>query len=255
MALEITKLLKNKYKIVDLTKYVGEMSFVMPSQTRPRMYHLRQFSYPAPGGEWMHQITMESHISSHIEGPAHVIDANENKPGVGKDLASIPLENFYGEAILIKTDKLPDAAPITSEFLKKEGVKKNDIVIIGFSGRNPDKDPTAEEKVPYLSDEAVEWLASLPIKMIAFDRSTMAGLENRPRINDPEKTPQTVSERYGAMYAHQTFLGDKRIILIIEIIGHLDRPTQKRFLLIAWPAFLGGVESFPVRCVAFEPKD
>jgi kynurenine formamidase len=258
LTLEITKLLEDKYKIVDLTEYVEEMSFVMPGQKRPRMYHLRQFSYPAPGGEWMHQVTMETHISSHIEGPAHVIDANENVQGVGKDLASIPLKNFYGEAVLIRTDKLPDAAPITPEFLKKEGVKKNDIVIIGLSGRNPDKDPEAEEKIPYLSDKAVEWLASLPIKMIAFDRSAMAGLENRPRITDPKRTPQTVSGRYAAMYAHQTFLGDKsgrRIILIIEIIGHLDRLTKKRFFFIAWPAFLGGLEAFPVRCVAFEPKD
>jgi kynurenine formamidase len=258
MSLEITKLLNNKYRLVDLTEYVGEMTFSMPGQTKPRLYHLRQFSFPAPGGEWMHQVTMESHISSHVEGPAHVVDANENKPGIGKDLASIPLEKFYGESILIKTNRLPDGAPITVEFLKEEGVRKDDIVIIGLSGHDPDRDPTEEDKIPYLSDEAVEWMSSLPIKMIAFDRTTLAGLENRPRINDPKKTPQTVSGRFANMKAHQTFIGDKSgktIIPIIEVIGHLDRLTKKRFFLIAWPPLLGGLEAFPVRCVAFEPKE
>ena len=56
----------------------------------------------------MHQITMESHIGSHIEGPSHVGDAVANRPGTSKDLAQIPLERFCGDAILVKTDKLPD---------------------------------------------------------------------------------------------------------------------------------------------------
>ena len=158
--LEITKLLKDKYRIVDLTEHVAPMAWCMPGQTRPRLYHLRQFSYPAPGGEWMHQITMESHIGTHVEGPSHWTDAYHNKPGVGKDLTQVPLEMYFGEAILVKTGKLPDNAAITPEFLEKEGVRRDDIVLIGLSGRSPDIDPKLGARAPYMSDEAVEWLAS-----------------------------------------------------------------------------------------------
>ena len=91
--------------------------------------------------------------------------------------------------------------------------------------------------------------------MIAFDRQTLNGLENYPRINDPKRTPQTVRDRFLAMKMHQTFLGGDKDITVIEVIGHLERLKKKRFFFIAWPALLGGVESLPIRCVAFEPRD
>jgi len=225
----------------------------MAGQSTPRLYHLRTFAYPLPGAEWMTQVTMETHIGSHIEGPPHYMDAFENCLGVGKDLSQIPLDMFFGEAVLIVTSKLSDGAPITKEFLEQEGVRKDDIVIIGLSGRSPE-DSNASINVPYMSDGAVDWLASLPIKMIAFDRTAMPGLEDNGRINDPKRTPQTVRGRFESMYLHKTFLSRWPPINIIECIGNLDRLTKKRFFFIAWPANLGGLEAFPVRCVAFEPK-
>ena len=97
--------------------------------------------------------------------------------------------------------------------------------------------------------------------MIAFDRTAMWGLENRVRLNDPKRTPQTVRGRFENMMMHKIFLGGKdqmgqeNTVLVIEVIGHLDRLRKKRFFFCAWPPLLGGADSLPIRCIAFEPLE
>lgn len=44
-------------------------------------------------------------------------------------------------------------------------------------------------------------------------------------------------------------------IPIIEVLTNLEKLRKKRFFLFAWPAYLAGLEAFPIRAVAVEPID
>jgi len=190
----------------------------------------------------MHMIVMESHIGTHVEAPAHWIDSKENREGAGKDITGVPLESYYGEAVLIKCDKFSDGYAIKPQDLKDQGVAENDIVIFGLSGREAHKG-----KAPYLSDEVISYMADLPIKMVGFDRTV--GAEDMPKYLAEADT----RKRFLGMTMHKTFCN--REIPIIEGIGNLNQLTKKRFVLFAWPARMGGLEAFVTRAVAFEPTD
>jgi len=240
LPLKLTETLKG-YRMVDLSEKVvqGESSGTTGEQ---RWYFIRMFPFPPGrvGGEWMHVITMESHIGTHVEAPAHWIDSAENREGAGKDVSEVPLTSYYGEAILIRCDKFPDGYAIKSRDLIDGGVSEGDIVIFGLSGRD-----MFGGKAPYMSDDAVFHMAELPIKMVAFDRTV--GVEDMPRYLGEED----VHKRFLGMTMHRTFC--TRDIPIVECIGNLELLTKKRFCLFAWPARMGGLESFVIRAVAFEP--
>jgi len=238
MALRLTRVLKG-YRIVDLSERT-EPGKALGPDGRLRWFFTRVFPYPQPGGEWMRDIVMESHISTHVEGPSHYVDAIALKEGVGKDLSQLPLISYFGEAVLVKCDKIPDNSPITVDHLKDAGVREGDIVIIGLSGR-------AGQAAPYMSDEATRWLADLPIKMIGFDRTI--GIENRVRLSGVTDA----RERLEGMLLHKMMCEND--IPIIEVLANLEQLKRTRFFLFAFPAYLTGLESFPIRAVAFEPLD
>ena len=58
-------------RIVDLTKKVEPGKAVGPLDTGKRKYEIKVFSFPP--GELMHNIEMESHISTHVEAPSHFV--------------------------------------------------------------------------------------------------------------------------------------------------------------------------------------
>jgi kynurenine formamidase len=238
--MKLAEVLK-EYRLVDLSETVAQGESAGPTGEQ-RWYFTRMFPFPPGqvGGEWMHIIVMESHIGTHVEAPAHWIDAAENREGAGKDVSQIPITSYFGEAILIKCSNLPDGEAISAEFLKREGVRKGDIVVFGLSGRD-----MFSGKAPYVSDEAVRYMADLPIKMVAFDRTV--GVEDMPRFMGEKD----VRKRFLGMVMHRTFCS--RDIPIIECIGNLEKLTKKRFFLFAWPAPMKGLESFVIRAVAFEP--
>ena len=141
---------------------------------------------------------------------------------------------------MIKCDRFPDGYAIKPRDLIDEGVGEGDIVIFGLSGRD-----MFGGKAPYMSDDAVFYMAELPIKMVAFDRTV--GVEDMPKY----LWEGDVHKRFLGMTMHKTFC--TRDIPIIECICNLEQLTKKRFYLFAWPARMGGLESFVIRAVAFEP--
>ncbi|MBO3804085.1 MAG: cyclase family protein [Candidatus Brockarchaeota archaeon] len=240
--MKLTEVLKG-YRLVDLSETVEQGRSAGPTGEQ-RWYFTRMFPFPPGqvGGEWMHVVVMESHVGTHVEAPAHWIDAAENREGAGKDVAQVPITSYFGEAVLIRCGGLPDAQPITPKFLEEEGVRKGDIVVFGLSGRD-----MFSGRAPYVSDEAVLHMADLPIKMVAFDRTV--GVEDMPRFMGEKD----VRKRFLGMTMHRTFC--RKEIPIIECICNLEKLTRKRFFLFAWPAPMKGLESFVVRAVAFEPAN
>lgn len=215
----------DKVRIVDL-------SYTLHPGKERRRLEIRSFAYGP--GETMHDIDTMSHIGTHVEVPSHFIDACYGLKG--KDLSQIPIKSFLGEAIFINQADKGVRQPITVEDLKQEGVDEGDIVLIGNS-------PYPRGEKPYLPAEAVRWLAEKKIKMIGFD--TTVGIEE----------PRTTGEKRKLkdMATHDNML--KNDIPIIEVLTNMGELRKKRFFFIALPVSVVGLDSFPIRALAFEEID
>lgn len=177
----------------------------------------------------MSNISMVSHIATHIEVPYHIFP-DEN------DLADMPLDAYWGEAILLDFSDIQKRVEIPLKRVQLEadrvgGIKPGDIVLcnLGYADRYGQEEYTQS---PYFSTEAIRWLAGSGIKMMGVD----AGGVELPASEE---------------HVNHTALFEQNIPLI-ENVANLNQLTQKRFQLAAFPYPIAGVEAFPLRVVAFE---
>ena len=181
-------------------------------------------------GQWyiMSNISMVSHIGTHIEMPYHLFPD-------GADLATVDLNTLCGQAVLLDLRDVPAGEPITvpaleSAIEKVGGVKTGDIVIcnLGYS----DKYGTdAYTQSPYFTNEAICRLVATGMKMMAVDAGGVEIPKSEQHVN------------------HTALL--EKDICLIENIAHLNDLPVSRFDVCAFPIPVAGVESFPVRVVAF----
>jgi kynurenine formamidase len=213
-----------RYQIVDLSEKVEPGKAEGPLNDK-RRYDIRAFSFPP--GETMHQIDMESHIGTHVEAPSHFMMARHGQ--TAKDVSELPLDSFIGEAVFINLSKCKPHQALTPEDMKEGGVRKGDIVLLGNSPHTGDK--------PFVTAEAIKWLAELRIKMIGFDRSIEI---------EPPHEPRSL-EKY---FMHDHMLSND--IPMIECLANLGKLMKSRFFFLGVPAKMGGLDSFPIRAVALE---
>jgi arylformamidase len=179
-----------------------------------RKFEIRQFI--APGPHFMYWVETETHVGTHVELPAHIIEG-------AKSATEIPLETFIGQCIVLKFDSLkPEEGErqlITPAHLKN--VKAGDIVLM-WSPYN--------RNVPLISTEAAEMLAEMPIKMLGI-QGVAAGHDTHEALLGKEDAP----------------------IPIIEELDHLDEVKKERVFFIGLPLRVAELDSSWIRAVAFEP--
>jgi len=80
-------------------------------------------------GQWyiMHNISMVSHIGTHIEAPYHLFKSKA-------DLAGIPLEQLMGEALLLDLRRCPRKSAVTLQQVQGASAKAGGFALeISFS--------------------------------------------------------------------------------------------------------------------------
>jgi kynurenine formamidase len=217
-----------KGRIVDLSKKVEPGKATGPLDTGQRRYTINVFTFPP--GELMHNIEMESHISTHVEAPSHFVPVRHGRNA--KDISELPLTAFLGEAVFVDCKDFPSKTAIGKEIFKKCQTKEKDIVLIGNC-------PYKGDERCYLVKEGVEYLSEMRIKMMGVDDTVFP--EN-PLINRPRDL-----NKY---FTHDLLLSNE--IPIIEGLANLGELKKSRFLFFGFPAKMGGLESFPIRAVAIE---
>jgi kynurenine formamidase len=194
------------------------------SQTA-RRYELRQWI--SPGGHFQHFVDAASQVGTHVETPAHIVDGVRQPDGTTISPADMPLETFFGEAVVINCDGLPASNDGKRPRVPVEHVKQaraGDIVLLWSSASGP--------ATPALSDEAAQWLADLPIKLIGEQHVILP--------NEP----------------HRMFLGRTGgPIPIMEEIKHLETLRSDRVLFFGLPIRVHRIEATSIRAIAFEPRD
>lgn len=212
-------------QIIDLSKKVMPGGASGPFETGARMYEIEPFSYPP--GELMHRISMESHISTHVEAPIHYVRPRYKREA--KDISELPLGDFLGVAVFVDCRDLPAQTAIGTEILERAGIKEKDIVLLGNSVHS------VEDRC-YLAKEGAEFLVSRKVKMVGID-DTVYGENPKYRLKD-----------FARYFTHDLLLTHD--IPLIEGLSNLAALPAKRFFFAAVPAKMGGLESFPVRAIA-----
>lgn len=220
-------MIKNK-KVVDLSHTL------LPGQEEYKLEVKNKFvdellpGYHRPKGSWyiMSEVTMWSHVGTHIEAPYHYLKE-------GMDVSEIPLSRLMGEAVILDFSYKKTNQAIEREELEARGkeVQEHDIVILKTGLDKNYRTPLAHHR-PYLTPEATQWLVEKKISCLATDAS---GFEVRGIDSQPN---------------HELLF--KNNIPVIEHLTNLEKLTKKRVFLIALCWKVRGLDSSPVRVIAIE---
>jgi arylformamidase len=216
-------------KLIDLTHVIDPktaprkftMEMVGAETVNPNVVHLENQWYI------MTNISMVSHIGTHIEAPYHIFPD-------GMDLAQLPIDVLCGDAVLLDFTKLAPQSAISLEDAKRAseragGIRKGDIVLCNL-GYADSYGTEGYGNSPYFTTEAIGYLANSGMKRMGVDASGVEIPKSEEHVN------------------HKALLS--RNIPLIENLAHVDALTRPRFKVYAFPIPVRGLESFPLRVVA-----
>jgi arylformamidase len=185
---------------------------------------------------YVNEFAMElhTHIGTHIEGPYHCLED-------GKKLDELPPDIFIGKASVVDLTWKQERE-ITKQDLEKaaDHLQEGDIVLLktGYDQKFSGDELQSEEymeKSPFLSDDAVEWLLLKGIKNMGIDFWSIEEYPIDPEVGEP---------RHIRLF--------ERDIPFIHSLVNLVQINAERVFFIGLPLLISGLDSSPVRAVAFE---
>ena len=213
-------------RLVDLT-------YIITPESGARPVHVERVPAPhaTPEGLWyiMHRVEMTlNHVGTHIEAPYHVRQD-------GMDVAAVPLERLCGEAVVLDLRYVTPGGVVTETNVRRAadkvgGVHPGDIVLGRF-----DYDGTPGMSRNFTA-EAIAYLVNAGMKLMGVD---LGGIEL------PDSDPRQVDQ-----YNHHQLLDND--ICLIENVANLKALTKPRVYVCALPIPIKGLDSFPIRLIAWE---
>ena len=197
-------------RIVDLTRalHPGKERFTLELST----YQVDELQpeFKCPDNEWyiLQEWKISSHIGTHIESPFHHVKE-------GYDVAAIPLNRVFGEAVVLdfRGKGRGEEIDIHEVVDLDQRVRKGDIVLIHTGYDRWYNTPGYDR--PYLSLGSIEWLVDVRIACIGIDASGI--------------------ERYRAEAQPGHLMLFEAGIPVIEELTNLDELKSERFFLSACP--------------------
>jgi kynurenine formamidase len=150
-----------------------------------------------------------------------------------EDISEVSLSHLFGPAVLVNCRNLSPKSPVTPDVLQGFPIQEGDIVLIGNA-------PPTEPERCHLVKASAEYLLHKKIKMVGVDDTVF-----------PEDL-KFIFKDFNSYFVHDLMLSHN--IPIIEGLANLKELKRSRFLFFGFPAMMGGLESFPIRAVAFEER-
>lgn len=138
---------------------------------------------------------LANHVGTHLDPANHCI-----KGALSAD--NYPLEKFIGRARVLDFRSKPRDTPITVDDLKGKRIRPGEIVIV-FTGYQPPANDSEWPSYPYLSGEAAEWLAQLPIKAFASDMPSLGSIRRYPELMRTGKSPGEIIPEHMAFLTRE----------------------------------------------------
>jgi kynurenine formamidase len=175
------------------------------------------------------QIAFGNHAGTHIDAPLHLIAG-------GASVDQIPLERFYGPAVVLDIEKGPNGAVGRAELEKAEPrVETGDIVVIYTGWGSKLTSPDYASHHPYLTEDGAEWLVGKGVRMVGMDVQSV-DLPHSLRGKDFKYTSLRILLKSGIPAIHN--------------LTNLERIKGHRVVILSLPINFRGVDGSPARVVA-----
>ncbi|MGM0445015.1 MAG: cyclase family protein [Bacillota bacterium] len=247
-------------KLYDLTQNIGVSTPPWPTYEPLEMKYFKRLSTERVNGQI---IKTSNHIGTHLDGERHFWTA-------GRDMASIPLEDLYGDAVVVDiSDAVGDYDLYTSEMIEERvEVKENDILIIntGYHKYGWDQPEADEEryfmKHPGPNYEFAEWAMEKKLKWIGVDCGSadhpMNTVIKKLRPDLAKEAEEHLGKPLDEIFTHpesrqlmHTKLFPEGIIHAENLGGEIDKILNQRVKVGFFPWKGVDLESSIGRCVAF----
>ena len=215
---------------IDLSKYrIVDISYeVVPPGSDDRPFVIER-GFLADMAYKYDVTKTHSHVGTHVEAPAHFFDG-------GKDAIQLPLETYYGRAILLEIDDAEKNRAILPPFMDQaigDICKPGDIIIC----RNNDKESLKGNRPkPHLTPEAAQWFVNHKMKML--------GIDNNVGLSKDIPSGRKL---------HDILMS--KDIPIIEWLDNLDQIKKREFFLMSLPFKVRIMDSSWARVIAIEDRD
>jgi arylformamidase len=173
----------------------------------------------------MTHVSMATHQGTHLDAMYHFVDD-------GKTIDQMPLDWFYGDAILLRLPKKPREEVTLQDFQKHESLLTPGAKIIyetGWSSHFGHDDYFSD--FPSLTQEAGRYLVSRKIRLLGMD------------------TPTPSRDWYEI---HHILLAKDAEIVVVEGLTNLAK-VPDRFVFSGFPLNFKGRDGSPIRAVAITP--
>lgn len=208
-------------KAIDLSHLIFEDMTLYPGTEKPSI--IPQHNIKEDGFRES-KISMFSHVGTHIDAPAHMLES-------GKFLSDYEVDKFIGKAMVIAIPE-GNSGVIDIEEIKgyKDKIEKVDFVVFNTGWHKYWGTEEYFKGYPVLNKEAVQWLTTLKLKGIGIDAISIDAMD---------------SEEF---YGHNTLL--KSDFIIIENLTNLNEIPVETFTLSVLPLKYSKADGSPVRAVA-----
>lgn len=197
----------------------------------------------ADGDNFNHTfMTSNTHGFTHADGPNHFL-------ADGADIASVPLERYWGEAVVVDLSHIGPNDGVTAAELDKhaDDVRAGDIVLLrtDWPLKRDWESRAFWGEAPYTHRSACDWLIEREVKLVGYDYPPDYVL--RYEVTEPGRQ-ETVAREENT--THDAFFPEG--IAVIEYLANLHKISRRRVEFFALPIPIVGADGAPVRAVAIE---
>ncbi len=170
------------------------------------------------------RITMLTHSGTHMDAPAHLLEA-------GPTLEQLGLPHFIGVAATLDLSALPGQPIAVNDLLPfRKLLNGKDFVLLHTGWSEHWGHARYFSSYPVLSEEAAQWLSGFDFKGIGVDTISFD-------VHDSSALP-----------IHHIFL-DRNIVLIENLVNLQNIPAAE-FLFCCLPLKIAETDGAPVRAIA-----
>lgn len=196
---------------IDLSVPINEQTPIYPGDPETKIAKAGDIK---KDGYQDHYVSIGTHVGTHMDAPAHMIDG-------GNNLDVTPVDQFVGRGVCI-----PIKDAFNLDEIKQFDIKAGDIVLFSTGMEKLYHDQKYFDDYPPIPEDVANYLVSKKIKMVGVDMCS------------PDHEPFPV---------HKILLGAG--ILIVENLTNLDQLVGKEFNVIALPIKLQ-IDGAPARVIA-----
>ncbi len=224
-------------KLIDLSREISHREPSNPGAIPPQVWTWRTHEETAALHDSPHSSTnrlliLPDHSSTHVDAPRHFDSAPD-----AADIASMPLERFYGSAICINVSETGREGWIDTSDIQR-GLAKDDLeiqpddIVLLYTGhyRRTYPNPAFFSDYPGMTKESAYWLAEQGVRNFGVEGP------NPGHPSDRDFWVHVVCQETGMIH--------------MEGLAHLDEVVGQRFIFIGFPLKIVDGSGSPIRAVA-----